>query len=123
MGGAIDWLIGIGFESIARHDAELTEHGLKVLGNLPGFRLIGPNNPIDRLPIFALAHESIHSHDLAGYLAEKGICARAGQHCAAPLLEALGVNDAVRLSSGIYNTKEDLDAVAAALAEAVRKLT
>ncbi len=122
LAAALTWMKEIGTVVLARHDAELTEHGLNVFSGLPGFQLLGPTNPVDRLPIFSLVHERIHSHDLASFLAEQGIAVRAGQHCAAPLLQQFGASSAIRISCGVYTDKIDLDAAAKALTAASQLL-
>ena len=114
MGVALEYLMGLGMENVAAHEARLRDYArekfrglnwLNVQGDAPGkgaifsFTLDGP----------------AHAHDISTVLDQKGIAVRAGTHCAMPLLEYLGVTATCRASFGLYNTTAEVDALVEAL--------
>ena len=114
MGVALDYLMALGMENVAAHEARLRDYArekfrglnwLNVQGDAPGkgaifsFTLDGP----------------AHAHDISTVLDQKGIAVRAGTHCAMPLLEHLGVTATCRASFGLYNTEAEVDALVDAL--------
>ena len=114
MGVALEYLMGLGMENVAAHEARLRDYArekfrglnwLNVQGDAPGkgaifsFTLDGP----------------AHAHDISTVLDQKGIAVRAGTHCAMPLLEHLGVTATCRASFGLYNTTAEVDALVEAL--------
>lgn len=107
LNAAIRFLHRLGSEQFHRHGRQLAEHALARIAKLSKVRLLG--QAAQRAPIFTLAVDDIHAHDLATMLDEVGIAVRAGHHCAAPLLNKLGVSSAVRLSCGVYNTVDEID--------------
>lgn len=90
-------------------EKELVIYLEESLLNLEFIDLIGPKKSGVRSGLVSFNVERIHPHDVAHILGEKGIAVRAGQHCAHPLHEELGVDASVRASIGLYNTKEDID--------------
>ncbi len=72
-------------------------------------KLIGGRDPNTRVWVFSFTVEGIHSFDISDYLADHHICIRAGQHCAEPFMESLGLKHSCRMSLHIYNTREDID--------------
>ena len=68
-----------------------------------------------RVPTVAFNVKDVHSHDTAYILDEQGVMVRSGHHCTQPLMDYMGINSCCRASIGIYNTQEDIDALAAAL--------
>jgi cysteine desulfurase/selenocysteine lyase len=93
--------------ALARHDAELVGHGLKVLQQIPGLRLIGPRSA---------GHSAV---SIAEALDKRGIAVRAGDMAALPLLRRFGTSEAVRASAYAYSTTDDLDRLASGLRELV----
>jgi cysteine desulfurase/selenocysteine lyase len=84
---------------------------LKSIGNI---QLVGDPKHFHAIVSFNV--ESIHPHDVAGFLANENIAVRAGHHCAQPLHQSLGINASVRASFSIYNTIDDVDKIISALA-------
>ncbi len=113
LGAAADWLQAIGLDAVERHEAELLSHGLRALGQIPEVRLIG--NPARRASVIAFELTGVHPQDVGTMLDLDGIAIRTGHHCAMPLHERLGLTASARASVGVYNTPEDLDALAASL--------
>ncbi len=115
---AIDYLDSIGMDKIFEHDRALTEVALDRLGDVPGLKIQGPPNTIDRGGVISMTMDEVHAHDLATILDEEGVSVRSGHHCARPLMQKLGVAATARASFYVYNTEEDIDALVLALRHA-----
>jgi cysteine desulfurase/selenocysteine lyase len=120
LAAAIDYLSEIGWEAIAAHERELLEHALIALGDIGGLRVLGPTSAEDRGTAVAFTVEGVHPHDLSQVLDGLGIAVRAGHHCAWPLHRALGVQASTRASFYLYNTHDEVDALAAGIRQAQR---
>ncbi|MBN2112854.1 MAG: SufS family cysteine desulfurase [Acidimicrobiia bacterium] len=119
-GAAVDYLSAVGMDEVHRHEAELTRYALERLGEVPGLTVYGPADVAQRGGAVSFTLADIHPHDLATILDQQGIAIRAGHHCAKPLHRLLGVPATARASFYVYNTREDVDALLPALAEARR---
>lgn len=127
LGAAVAYLEKIGAENIHAHVRVLTAYALEKLAQIPGIRIFAApieqnagiiSFTIDGLPAGATALQAgLHPHDLAQIAGDSNIALRAGHHCAAPLMQALGVSATARASFYLYNDKTDVDA----LVEAVKK--
>lgn len=117
LGAAIDYLDTLGRERISKYEQELTGYVLKKMELVPNVRLLGPRDPHHRAPIFSVAIQGVHAHDLATFLDMQGIAVRAGHHCAHPLMQKLGLPATCRASFAFYNTLEEADLFLAALQE------
>ncbi len=114
LGVAVEYMMGVGMEAIAAHEADLRDYAqarltglnwLNVQGNAPG-----------KGAIFSFTLEgAAHAHDISTVLDKKGIAVRAGQHCTGPLMEHLGVSATCRASFAMYNTRDEVDALVDAL--------
>jgi cysteine desulfurase/selenocysteine lyase len=111
LGAAIDYVNAIGFDAIAAHERELTDHALNVLS--PLVNIYGQAQ--DRGGVISFTMDGVHAHDVATLLDRQGIAVRAGQHCAEPLMGRLGVTSTARASFGVYTTMGEVDALAAGL--------
>lgn len=112
---AIRFIKELTYGKIIKHEKELIEYFLKEIKKVKHIKLINPK-PVS--PIFSFIFEKTHPHDIACFLSENEISVRVGFHCAERLLRNLGYsNGVVRVSFGIYNTKEDIDKVIEALNE------
>jgi cysteine desulfurase/selenocysteine lyase len=120
LGAAVDYLTEVGREAVAAHDGELTAHALEALTAIGGLRILGPTEPVDRGAAISFELGGVHPHDVAQVLDERGVAVRAGHHCAWPLHRALGVQASTRASFYLYNTHDEVDALAAGLREAQR---
>ncbi|MBN1258220.1 SufS family cysteine desulfurase [Candidatus Peregrinibacteria bacterium] len=114
---AIDYVNKIGFPVIQKIENELTEYLLGKFKALPYVRIIGPADMMGRGPVISFVIEGIHAHDMAEGFATKGICIRAGQHCAQPLMDYFEIPATARISLAIYNTKDEIDAAIRTLEE------
>lgn len=118
LAAALSYIEGIGYEAIMAHEAALVDHALSRLAAIPGLTLWGRARDRGGVVSFSLA--GVHPHDLATLLDRAGIAVRAGNHCAEPLMQKLGVDGTTRASFGLYTTHEEIEALAAAL-ERVRE--
>jgi cysteine desulfurase/selenocysteine lyase len=120
LAAAIDYLEGIGMDAVREHEIELTGYAMRTLRERYGdaLRIHGPADPGRRGGVLSLAYRDVHPHDLSQVLDQRGVCVRAGHHCAKPLMRRLGVPATARASFYIYNDERDVDALADALAEA-----
>jgi cysteine desulfurase/selenocysteine lyase len=101
--------------ALLRHDDELVRHGLAMLQQIRGLRLIGPRTAERRVPVFTFVVEDHPATAVAKALDARGIAVRAGDMAALPLLKRFGTGEAVRASAYVYSTVEDLDRLAAGL--------
>jgi cysteine desulfurase/selenocysteine lyase len=113
LGAAIDYVEAIGFEAIQAHEAALTEHALSRLQRIPGLRILGEAQ--ERGGVFSFTMQNAHAHDIATLLDRNGIAVRAGNHCAEPLMQRLGVGSTARASFGLYTTIGEIDLLAESL--------
>ncbi len=120
LGAAIDYLNCIGMENVREHEGQLTAYTLRALTERYGDEITvhGPSEPAGRGGVISLEYGMVHPHDIAQVLDQYNICVRAGNHCAKPLMQVLGVAATTRLSLYLYNDESDVDAFIDALAEA-----
>ena len=116
LGAAIDYVEGIGRENIAAHELELRDYASQKLREINSLRIIG--DAPDKGSIFSFEIEGIHAHDISMVIDRAGVAVRAGTHCAQPLMERFGVTSTCRASFGMYNTKQEVDALVEALEKA-----
>lgn len=109
LGAAIDYVDGLGRQEIATHEAEVADYAREKLGRINSLRLIG--DAPGKGGIFSFELAGAHAHDVSTILDRYGIAVRAGTHCAMPLLKRFGVTSTCRASFGLYNGKDDVDAL------------
>lgn len=109
LGAAVDYLESIGIEGVHSHERELLAYGTAALGSIDGLRLIGTAR--EKAAVISFVLEGIHPHDIGTILDKEGIAIRTGHHCAQPLMDFFNVPATARASLGLYNTKEDIDAL------------
>jgi len=114
---AIDYVDAIGLPAIAAHEAALVREARDALSSLNSVRLFGPE---DSAGIVSFAVEGVHPHDIGTILDESRVAIRAGHHCAQPLMAALGVDATARASFGVYNGKQDVEALARGIERVTR---
>ncbi len=115
LGAAIDWLGAIGLETVRAHELELTAYALEQVGALEGVSIDGPPTAEERGGIVSFTVQGVHPHDVAEIIGARGVCVRAGHHCAQVLMAALGHQATTRASFSIHNTREDVDALVAGI--------
>jgi cysteine desulfurase/selenocysteine lyase len=119
LGAAIDWLCGLDLAGAFRHEHEVLAYGTEVLSRIPGLRLVG--TAPEKAGVLSFLLGDVHPHDVGTVLDREGIAIRTGHHCAQPLMQRYGLAATARASLGIYNTRADIDALAAGL-EKVRRM-
>ena len=119
LAAAIVYLTGWDRAAIAAHERDLLAHATARIGAVPGVRIVGRAR--DKVAIVSFVVDGVHPHDVGTVLDRHGVAIRAGHHCAQPLMERFGVSATVRASMALYNTREDIDALAAGL-DAVREV-
>jgi len=117
LGAAVDYLTALGLDAIAAYEHELLEYGTAALSAIPELRLVGTAH--DKASILSFVVEGIHPHDLGTILDREGIAVRTGHHCAQPVMDRFGVPATARASLGLYNTKSEIDALAAGIRHAL----
>jgi len=106
---ALDYVTRLGIENIERHENELLEYATKRVSALSGIRLIGTAK--EKAGVLSFVMEGVHPHDIGTILDQDGIAIRTGHHCAQPVMERYGIPATARASLGLYNTKEEIDAL------------
>jgi len=120
LGAAVDYLTGIGLDAVHAHEQDLLGHALSELTAIEGVRILGPEKPEDRGTAVSFEVAGVHPHDVSQVLDELGIAVRAGHHCAWPLHRALGVQSSTRASFYLYNTRDEVTALADGIRRAQR---
>ena len=117
LNSAVKYLTDLGMHNVRQHEIELSTYVLNTLNSRFGddITIHGPTNPELRGATFSFAFRGIHPHDLSQVLDQTNVCVRAGHHCAKPLMRILGANATVRASFYLYNTTQEVDALADAL--------
>jgi cysteine desulfurase / selenocysteine lyase len=118
LAAACDYLTGLGMANIVAHEEALTAHALEAITAIPGVRVLGPLSTEDRGGAVSFEVAEIHPHDVGQVLDELGIAVRTGHHCAWPLHRALGVQASTRASFYLYNTHDEVDALADGIRQA-----
>jgi cysteine desulfurase/selenocysteine lyase len=120
LGAATDWLADLGMENVRAHEAELTGYAIERLSEVDGVTLHGPRDVEQRGALISFAVKGIHPHDVSEILGRRGVCVRAGHHCAQPLMQHLGESATTRASFAVHSTREEVDALVDGLAEVQR---
>ncbi|HVS00862.1 MAG TPA: cysteine desulfurase [Thermoanaerobaculia bacterium] len=113
LGAALDYLTALGLPAVAAWEQELLRYATARLEAVPGLRILGTARQKAALISFVL--DDVHPHDVATILDREGVAVRAGHHCAQPVHQRFGVAASTRASFGLYNTLEEVDALAAGL--------
>jgi cysteine desulfurase/selenocysteine lyase len=108
-GAAVDYLAAIDREAALAHEDRLLEYATARVREIPGTRLIGEAR--QKTGVLSFVLEGVHPHDAGTILDNEGVAVRTGQHCAQPVMDRFGLTATIRASLGIYNTREDIDAL------------
>jgi len=115
LGAALNYLSNIGMDAIAEHERSLTGYALEKLLAIPGLRIVGPEENLDRGAALSFTLKDIHPHDVGQYVDSQGIAVRTGHHCAWPLTKIMSVPATTRASFYLYNDEHDVDDLVEAL--------
>ena len=113
LGAAIDYLSALGLANVARYEHELLVYATEELACVPGLRMIGTS--ADKTGVLSFVIDGVRTEDVGAALDQEGIAVRSGHHCAQPILRRFGLESTVRASLAPYNTRDDIDALVAAL--------
>ncbi|MFF5991762.1 cysteine desulfurase [Prauserella flavalba] len=120
LGAAVDYLNAIGMDRVAAHEHRLAERALNGLKEIPGVRIIGPPDTVDRGATVAFVVDGVHPHDAGQVLDSLGIAVRVGHHCAWPLHRSCGIPATVRATFYLYNELSEVDELVNGVREAQR---
>jgi cysteine desulfurase/selenocysteine lyase len=114
-GVAVDWLSGVGLPAVASHEHNLLVHATAKLSAIPRLAIVGRAK--EKAAVISFVLENVHPHDIGTILDREGIAIRTGQHCAQPVMDRFGIPATARASFGLYNTREEVDALVAGLSK------
>jgi cysteine desulfurase/selenocysteine lyase len=117
LGAAIDYVNLIGIANIAVYEHELLEYATEELLKINGLRIIGQSD--NKCSLISFVFDNIHPHDVGTFLDFEGIAIRTGHHCTQPLMDRFGVPATSRASFGLYNTKQEVDILAAGIKKVI----
>ena len=117
---AINYLLSVGLDSVEAHERELTRYCMEQLQSIDGLTIYGPKDMEHKDAVVSFNVGNIHHLDIGTLLDRLGIAVRTGHHCAQPLMDRLGISGTVRASFAMYNTKEEIDALAAGLRRVIQ---
>jgi cysteine desulfurase / selenocysteine lyase len=109
LGAAANYLQSIGLELISAHERELLNYCSQEIVSIDGMRIIGTAQ--EKSSVLSFVIENVHPHDISAILDDSGIAIRAGHHCAQPVMDFYGIPATARVSLGLYNTREDIEAL------------
>ena len=110
LGAALEYVNHLGIPAIGAHEHSLLSYGTEKLSAIPGVRVIGTAQA--KAGVLSFVMEGIHPHDIGTILDQEGIAVRTGHHCAQPVMDRFGIPATVRASFALYNTREEIDALA-----------
>jgi cysteine desulfurase / selenocysteine lyase len=112
-GAALDYVSAIGLDRIAAHEHDLLVYATERLGAIEGLRIVGTAR--EKAGVLSFVLEGVHPHDIGTVLDREGVAIRTGHHCAQPVMDRFGLPATARASFGLYNTRGEVDALAAAV--------
>ncbi len=119
LGAAIDYLAGLDWDAVAAHEADLLAYATERLLTVPGLSIIGTAR--DKASVISFVMAGVHAHDIGTIVDQEGVAIRTGHHCTQPVMEFFGVPATARASFAFYNTRDEADALVAAL-QGVRRV-
>jgi len=111
LGAAVDYLGHLGMDAVHAHEQAITGYALDGLATVPGITILGPTDATQRGGAISFEIDGVHPHDVAQVLDSRGIAVRAGHHCAKPAHARFGVQSSTRMSSYLYTTPAEIDAL------------
>ena len=121
LGVAIDYLVSIGIENIAKHEKELLDYATQEIRKIEGVRIIG--NAIEKASVLSFVIEEIHPHDIGTILDKQGVAIRTGHHCTQPTMDFYGIPATARASFAIYNSRKDVDTLIRSVKKTIEVFT
>lgn len=114
LGAALEYVTDVGMDAIANHEYQLLDYATSKLSSIPGLRLIGTAS--EKAGVLSFVLNDIHPHDIGTILDQEGIAIRTGHHCSQPVMDRFCIPATARASLALYNTREDIDALAKGIA-------
>ncbi len=111
LGAAVEYLSHLGMDAVHAHEQAITGYALEGLATVPGLTILGPTDAAQRGGAIAFELDGVHPHDIAQVLDSRGVAVRAGHHCAKPAHARFGVQSSTRMSSYLYTTPAEIDAL------------
>jgi cysteine desulfurase/selenocysteine lyase len=111
LGAAVDYLAALGMDNVRRHEEAITGYALEGLSSVSGLTVLGPREASLRGGAISFEIDGVHPHDVSQVLDSRGIAVRAGHHCAKPAHRRFGVQSSTRMSSYLYTTPGEIDAL------------
>ncbi|MEO6059611.1 MAG: cysteine desulfurase [Candidatus Limnocylindria bacterium] len=115
LGEAINYLTDLGMDAVREHERYLFEQAWAALREIPGVRLLGPDDPAIHAGVISFVLDGIHPHDVATVFDHEGVAVRAGHHCAQPVMQRYDIPATTRASFYVYNDTDDVEALASAI--------
>jgi len=116
MDASIKYVLGVGYEAIAAHEAALLQEATAALETIPGVRIVGTARR--KASVLSFVMDGVHPHDIGTVVDREGVAIRTGHHCAQPVMDRLGIPATARASFAMYNTHDDVQALASAVRRA-----
>ncbi|MGC2694585.1 MAG: cysteine desulfurase [Candidatus Angelobacter sp.] len=113
LGAAIEYLNHLGLDAIEQHEADLLAYATSAVEAIPGVRVIGTAK--EKAGVLSFVMDEIHPHDIGTILDNEGIAVRTGHHCAQPVMQRFNIPATARASFGLYNTREEVEALVAGI--------
>jgi cysteine desulfurase/selenocysteine lyase len=120
LGAAVEYLEQLGVEDIERHERDLLAYATRQVGAIPGVNIVGTAK--EKAGVLSFTIDGIHPHDIGTILDSEGIAVRTGHHCAQPVMQRFGIPATARASFGLYNTREEVDALVAGIHKVIEVL-
>ena len=117
LGTAIDYITNLGIKNIVKHETELLEYATEQISKINGVKIIG--NAENKASVLSFVIENVHPHDVGTIMDAEGVAIRAGNHCNQPVMDFYSIPATARASFAIYNTKEDVDKLIAAITKTI----
>ena len=121
LGVAIDYIVSIGIENIAKHEKELLDYATQEIRKIEGVRIIG--NAVVKASVLSFVIEEIHPHDIGTILDKQGVAIRTGHHCTQPTMDFYGIPATARASFAIYNSRKDVDTLIKSVKKTIEVFT
>jgi cysteine desulfurase / selenocysteine lyase len=109
LGAALEYVNGLGIENIGAYENDVVTYATAAVSAIPGVRLIGTAK--EKASVLSFVLDNVHPHDIGTILDQEGIAIRTGHHCSQPVRKRFGVDATARASFGLYNTKQEADAL------------
>ncbi len=118
LGAAIDYVTALGIDSIGAHEDDLLAYATKIVGSIPGVRIVG--TAARKAAVLSFTIDGVHPHDIGTVLDREGVAVRTGHHCAQPVMDFFRIPATARASFGLYNTRDEVDVLASGICDVIR---